>query len=124
MSRLLDTRARLLAAFAAGGIRTATTGKYSAPVVVVEAGDPWSEPFSHGRARLARWRLTVIAGRSDAEGSLAALGGLVDQVDDAIRTMRSVSLPTWGQPIDLALDAGTYAASVSLVSIPTEETAP
>lgn len=119
-SRSLDTRARLLAALQAGGLRTATTGKFSAPVVLVEVGDPWSEPATLQGLRVTRWRLSAVVGRTDSEGAIAGLGELVDAIDAAL-VPAGIQLPTWGQPFSAQLDGAAYATTVATVQLMTEE---
>lgn len=116
MSALLESRARILEAFAGAGIRTATTGRLAAPCVIVEPGDPWTEPVRLP-GRVARWRLTAVGGRSDSEGTLALLAELVDDVIDALRTIEGCQAPTFARPFDLAIEGGTYGATVSTIQI-------
>jgi hypothetical protein len=116
VSRLLDARARILAALEAASIRTATTGKLSAPCVHVEPGDPWTEP-ARLPGRTSRWQLRAIAGRADSEGSYAQLGELVDLVDTALRTIDGCQLPSWAKPTDYTIDGVPYAASVATVQL-------
>lgn len=116
MSELLESRTRILEALAGVGIRTATTGKLAAPCVIVEPGDPWSQP-ARMPGRTARWRLTAVGGRSDSEGTLALLGDLVDGTNAALRTLRDCEAPTWARPFDLVLDGVTYGSSVATVQI-------
>jgi hypothetical protein len=112
----MDDRDRIVGALELAGIRTATTGKLSAPAVHVEAGDPWTEP-RRLPGRVSRWRLTALAGRPDSEGSLAQLGELVDLVDTALRTVPGCELPTWAKPTDYTIDGVPYAGTVSTVQI-------
>jgi hypothetical protein len=119
MSRALVDRERILEALNAADIRTATSGKMSAPVVVVEPGDPWSEP-KRLPGRVTYWRLTAYAGKVDTEGSLAELGELVDRIDAALRTVRGCSLPTWAKPADYTLDGVSRAGSIANVEIGTQ----
>jgi hypothetical protein len=118
-SRLLASRASILDALAAAGISSATTGKWSAPVVLVEAGDPWAaiEVSGMGRRRAGRWRLTAVAGRADTAGALERLAELVDAVDAAFLTLPGVELPTWARPFDMSLDGAQYAASSATVQL-------
>jgi hypothetical protein len=116
VSELLASRTRILEALAAGGIRTATTGKLAAPCVIVEPGDPWSEPVRMP-GRVARWRLTAVGGRSDSEGTLALLADLVDGANAALRTLDGCQAPTWARPFDLVLDGVTYGSSVATIQI-------
>lgn len=125
MSRLLSSRAAILAALEAGGVNTATTGKFSAPCVLVEAGDPWAAvDLSLGRRRVARWRLYAIAGRADSDGVIELLAELVDQVDRAILRVPGVQLPTWSRPINATVATIAYAASKSTIQTFTEEDPP
>ena len=116
MSELLDSRARILEALDAGGIRTATTGKFAAPCVLIEPGDPWSEPVRMP-GRVARWRLTAVGGRADSDGALEILGGIVDGANAALRTIDGCQAPTWARPFDLVLGGVSYGASVATIQI-------
>ena len=121
-SRLLSSRASILAAIEAGGVHAATTGKWSAPVVLVEAGDPWAAvDLSLGRRRTGRWRLTAVAGRADSEGIVEVLAELVDQVDAALLAIPGVQLPTWGQPFSGSLGGVAYACTAATIQALTEE---
>lgn len=116
MSRALDDRSRILTALEAAGVRAATTGRLAAPCVLVEPGDPWSEPRRlPGRA--TRWRLTALAGKPDAAGALGELGELVDRVDTALRTVAGCELPSWAKPLDNAIES--YAGTIATVQIQT-----
>jgi sugar phosphate isomerase/epimerase len=119
-SRALGDRARILEALDAAGVRTATSGKMTAPVVVVEPGDPWTEP-RRLPGRVTRWRLTAYAGKADTEGSLAELGELVDRIDAALRKVQGCELPTWAKPADYTLDGAARAGSVGTIEISTIE---
>lgn len=119
MSQLLEARARLQSALETAGVRTATTGRLSAPCVLIEPGDPWTEPVGLPR-RLSRWRLTALGGKADSEGSFAALADLIDGCDIGLRTIDGVSLPTWQRPADYGMPDGlTYAGSIATVQVPT-----
>jgi hypothetical protein len=122
VSRLLSSRAAILAALEAAAINSSTTGAFSAPCVLVEAGDPWaSVDVSLGRRRLGRWRLTLVAGRSDAEGIVEKLADLVDQVDAALLAIPGVQLPTWGVPYNGTVAGATYAVTSATIQTLTEE---
>jgi hypothetical protein len=116
VSQLLESRARILSALETNGIRTATTGKLAAPCVIVEPGDPWSQPVRMP-GRIARWRLTAVGGRSDSEGTLALIGELIDGTDAALRKLDGCEPPTWARPFDLVLDGVPYGASVTTIQI-------
>jgi hypothetical protein len=116
VSELLDSRARILAALEAGGIRASTSGRFAAPCVIVEPGDPWSEPVRMP-GRVARWRLTAVGGRADSEGTLELLAGLVDGTNTALRTIDGCQAPTWARPFDLVLDGHPYGSSVATIQI-------
>jgi len=118
MSRALDDRARILEALELAGIRTATTGQLSAPAVLVEPGDPWSEPRRlPGRA--TRWQLTALAGRADSAGAFELLGELVDTIDGALRTVPGCELPVWAKPTDYTVTGVPYAGAVATIAIQT-----
>jgi hypothetical protein len=118
MSRALDDRARILEALEAVGIRTGTTGQLSAPAVLVEPGDPWSEP-RRMPGRATRWQLTALAGRADTAGAFEKLGELVDLVDAALRTVPGCELPVWAKPADYQVTGVPYAGSVATIAIQT-----
>jgi hypothetical protein len=122
VSRLLSSRASILAVLETGGLNPATTGKFSAPCVLVEAGDPWaSVDLSMGRRRTGRWRLTLIAGRADSEGVIESLADLVDKTDRALLTLPGVQLPTWERPFNATEGGVTYAATAATIQALTEE---
>ena len=122
MSRLLSSRAAILAALEAGGVNAATTGAFSAPCVLVEAGDPWAAvDLSLGRRRTGRWRLTAVAGAADSEGVIELLAELVDQVDRALLAVPGVQLPTWERPFNATTAGTTYAATAATIQTLTEE---
>lgn len=117
MSSLGEARARLLSALETSGVRTATGGQLSAPCVLVEPGDPWSEPVRLP-GRISRWRLTAIGGRADTEGAYLSLGDLIDGCDVALRKLDGAQLPTWTRPLDYGIGGVPYAASVATVQLP------
>ena len=114
MSRLVDERAAIAGALEAGGIRVATTGAIAAPCVLLEPGDPWSEP-RRAPGRVGRWRLTAIAGVADTTAALGELGELVDLVDVALRRLDGAQLPTWGRPVELELAGLRRAVTVATI---------
>lgn len=118
----MGSRTAIIGALEAGGIRAATTGKFTAPCVIVEPGDPWAAvDLSMGRRRTARWKLTAVAGRADSEGAIEALATLVDRVDLALLAIPGVQLPTWAKPFDAALQSVAYAASETTIQAMTSE---
>lgn len=118
MSRALDDRSRILEALETADIRTATTGKLSAPGVLVEPGDPWSEP-RRLPGRVSRWQLTALAGRTDSAGSLEELGAFIDAIDAALRTVAGCELPTWSKPTDYTVTGVPYAGAVATIQVAT-----
>jgi hypothetical protein len=121
-SRLLRSRETITAALKAGGLNPSSTGKFSAPCVLVEPGEPWAGvDLSLGRKRTGHWRLTLVAGKADSAGALERLMGLVDAADAALLTVPGISLPTWARPFDAMLDGATYAATQSTIEALTEE---
>ena len=122
MSRLLDARARIHSALDAGEVRSGTTGQWSAPCILVEAGEPWADPKkSLGGRRLTRWRLTAVAGRVDSEAAITALADLIDGCDAALLAAPGIELPTWGQTFNGLLDGIPYALSSGMIQVLTEE---
>jgi len=111
VSRIGDGRAAILAALAAAGVRAGTSGRYAAPVVILEPADPWSAPLAMPR-RESRWTLTAIAGVADSDAAIAQLAELVDSVDAALRTVPGCSLPTWSKPRDQLV--GDASAPISV----------
>jgi len=112
----MDDRARILLALETADVRTATGGKLSAPCVVVEPGDPWSEP-RRLPGRVSRWRLMALASKPDTEGSFGELGDLIDRVDGALRTVPGCELPAWSKPTDYSIGGVPYAGTVAIVQI-------
>jgi hypothetical protein len=118
VTRLLASRTQIVAALEAGGLNPATTGKWSAPCVLVEPGEPWAAvDLSMGRRRTGRWRLTAVAGKTDTEGAFEELAELVDKTDTALLAVAGLELPTWARPVDLTLGGSTYAATVATVQL-------
>lgn len=118
----MSSRTAILGALEAGGVNAATSGKFSAPCVLVEAGDPWAGvDLSLGRRRVARWRLTAVAGRTDTNGIVERLAELVDQVDRALLAIPGVQLPTWAQPFSGTLDGTAYACTAATIQTMTQE---
>jgi hypothetical protein len=118
VSRLLASRSTIVAALHTGGVNVGVSGKWSAPVVLVEPGDPWAGvELSLGRRRTGRWRLTAVAGRADTEGAIEKLAELVDATDTALLTVAGVELPTWARPFDMQLDGAAYAATSATVQL-------
>lgn len=117
MSRLLDARDAILTALEVAGLKAFTTGRLTAPCILVEPGDPWSGPsqLRGGGRRLTRWQLTAIAGKANSAGAYAALATLVDGVDTALLDLRDCQLPVWAQPHDYLLGSVPYAASVATI---------
>ncbi len=115
MSRLGDARAQILEALRAGGVRTGTTARYSAPAVILEPGDPWSTP-ARMPGRDSRWQLTAIAGSADSDAAYAELAELVDRVDAALRTIDGCGWPTWNKPRDATGDV-QYPSAIGLFTM-------
>jgi hypothetical protein len=120
VSRLGDERAAIVAALEAQGVRVATTAQLSAPCVLVEPGDPWTEPgrlgASSGRGRTSRWRLWAIAGAADRNAAYDEIATLIDQADHGIRSLAGAELPTWARPLEQDV-AGTRLAFASIATI-------
>jgi len=117
VSALLDSRARITAALEAAEVATATSsGSFAAPCVIVEPGDPWSEP-DRLPGRRSRWRLTAVAGRVDSESALVLLGDLVDAVDAALRLVPGLQLPTWTRPVDRTIAGVAYGMTTATVQL-------
>jgi hypothetical protein len=118
----MATRGLILAALEAAGIAAHTTGQFTAPCVIVEAGDPWAAvDLSLGKRRTTRWRLTIVAGRADSEAAIDTLAGMVDTVDEALLTIDGMQLPTWAQPFDAAIGAVPYAATAATIQMLSSE---
>ena len=125
MSRLIASRGLILEALGAAGIAAATGGRFTAPCVLVEPGDPWADVTRlHGRGeRLGRWQLTAIAGQTDTDAGYAELADLVDRVDAALLAVPGLQLPTWARPTDRSLAGASYGATVATVQLMTKEEA-
>lgn len=122
MSRLMATREAIDTALTQGGLRVSGTGQFTAPCVLLEAGDPWAGvDLSLRGKRTARWRLTLVAGRVDSTAALETLAELVDSADAALLTLPGVQLPTWAKPFDASLDGQSYAATVATIQLLTPE---
>lgn len=115
MSTLLVSRGEIISALEAGGVRVAVTGRLTAPCVLIEPGDPWSE-WGRMPGRNGRWRLSAIAGKADSEAALAALADLIDAIDLALKALYGIQLPQWSRPLDLELGGTIYAATFANVT--------
>lgn len=121
----MATRGAIATVLEAGGVPVAFTGKFSAPCVLIEAGEPWAAvDLSLRGKRTARWQLTLVAGRADSEGALETLAALVDKADAALLALPGVQLPTWAKPSDAQLGNVPYATTVATIQLLTEEDAP
>jgi hypothetical protein len=121
MSRLSNSKTAVATALVNGGLTVAVTGKFAAPCVLVEPGEPWASADNLGRKRTARWRLTIVAGRADTAGNQEKLAELVDTVDAALLTIPGVQLPNWGRPFDASLEGIVYAVTMATIQHMTEE---
>ena len=120
MSRLAASREQLTDALEGSGIRTATGGRFAAPCVLVEPGEPWIDRETPSRRVLVRWKLTAIAAATDTGAAYDQLAELVDTIDAALLSLRGVSLPSWGAPRDINLGNVAHPASVAFVLIHSE----
>jgi hypothetical protein len=120
MSRLGATREALAAALEGSGVRTATGGRFAAPCILIEPGEPWIDRESPSNRLRVRWRLTAIAGRSDTAAAYDGLADLIDLVDTALLSLRGVSLPSWGAPHDQQLGNVAHPVSVGTVLMHSE----
>ena len=121
MSRLLDARARLADALTGSGVSVAFGGRFAAPCVLIEPGEPWISRERASRPLESRWKCTAIAGRSDTLAAYDELGAMIDEIDRALLSIRGVSLPSWGAPHDVTLGNVSHPASTAFVLIFTEE---
>jgi hypothetical protein len=122
-------RSRIIATFTDAGIRAPTGGKFTAPCVLVEPGDPWAEPLKLGGGsarRTSHWRLIAVAGKIDTDAAYLALAELVDAIDVALRSARAEdgspiypSLPTWARPADMELGGVPYGTSIGSITLTT-----
>ena len=112
MSRLGDRQAEILAAIRAGSLRVATSGRFSAPGVILEPADPWSEP-ARMPGRTARYQLTAVAGTPDSDAALGQLAEIIDAVDAALR---KIVQEHGGKSVDgeiaHAVTVGTFTVSL------------
>jgi len=120
MSRLAAAREQLADVLEGSGIRTATGGRFAAPVVLIEPGEPWIDRDSPSNRLQVRWKLTAIAGANDSGAAYDELAQLVDDLDAALLSLRGASLPSWGAPRDITLGNVAHPASVGLVLMHTE----
>jgi hypothetical protein len=116
VSRLGDRQAEILAAIRAGSLRVATSGRFSAPGVILEPGDPWTEP-ARMPGRTARYQLTAVAGTPDSDAALGQLAEIIDAVDAALRKVDGVGLPTWSKPADRIVGEIAHAVSVGTFTV-------
>jgi hypothetical protein len=121
VSRLLNARARLADALTGSGVSVTFGGRFAAPAVLVEPGEPWVSRERSSRPLESRWKVTAIAGRSDTAGAYDELGDMIDAIDHALLSIRGVSLPSWGAPHDVTLGNVAHPASTASVLIYTEE---
>ena len=115
MSRLTDTRNRLATALAAAGLRTATGGRFAAPVVLLEPAEPWIDRDTTSHRVQVRWQLSAIARAGDSGAAYDELAALIDAIDAALLTLDGVSLPTWGAPHDVTLGNVAHPTSTGTV---------
>jgi hypothetical protein len=92
-------RARILEAFASESVRAGTSGRFSAPCVILEAAEPWTVP-ARMPGRDSRWQLTAVAGSGDADTAIEEIALLIDGCDVALRRLPGCGLPTWSRPAD------------------------
>ena len=98
MSGAVSTsRAALTAQLTAAGVRVADsiTGPIASPCAVITPGDPWLERQPAGMTgdvRRVRWRIVLVAGVLDADGTLALLEQMID------RTVPALVAGRWEQP--------------------------
>ena len=114
-SRVMRARARLADALEGSGVRTALGGRFAAPCVLIEPGEPWVSRERASSSLEVHWKLTAIAGRTDTGAAYDALGALIDEVDRALLSLRGVSLPSWGAPHNVDLGNVSHAASTGVV---------
>lgn len=70
------------------------SGRFVAPVAIVEPGNPFVSPAPLGGAwRLVRWRVVLVVGASDAAGTLSRMAELTERVVLAI-----TAAPGWTAP--------------------------
>jgi hypothetical protein len=117
---LTDTRNRLATALAAAGLRTATGGRFAAPVVLLEPAEPWIDRDTVSHRVLVRWQLSAIARAGDSGAAYDELAALIDSVDVALLTLAGVSLPTWGAPHDVTLGNVAHPTSTGIVELYSE----
>jgi hypothetical protein len=116
MSELSVARTSVIDALDAAGIRTATGGKLAAPCVLVEPGDPWTEP-RRLPGRVSRWRLTIVAGTVDTTAAVDELADLVDRVDVALRTISGAQLPSWARPVEVELAGVRRGVTIGTIQL-------
>lgn len=94
---LLRCRDELVGILRAAGVPTleVVSGRFVAPIALVEPGDPFVAPATLGGAwRMVRWRVVLAVGASDAAGTLTRMAELTELVVLAIGRA-----PGWSTPI-------------------------
>lgn len=113
MSRLGAARARILESLMLGSVRAGTSGRFSAPAVILEPAEPWSVP-ARMPGRDSRWQLTAVSGSGDADTALEEIADLIDRCDVALRRLDGCGLPTWSRPADRLVGDVTLPTCVGL----------
>ena len=122
MSRLGASKEAIATILSENGLVVADTGKFAAPCVLFEPGEPWATvDLSFGRKRTGRWRLTLVAGRADSAGNIDKLMSMVDEADAALLKLPGVELPAWGKPFDATFGNVVYGVTQATIQYITQE---
>jgi hypothetical protein len=116
--RLRESAVELAGILDAAGIpAVAPTGRLAAPCAVVRPADPWltSSTVIRG-ARLASWRVDLLAGAIDAIGQHDALAALVERLVLAFAAHRAWSLSDVSGPVAYDAAGAVYLAVTVTVS--------
>jgi hypothetical protein len=124
---ILASRAELVAALAAAGIRHPGAGD---PLIVpgawIRPAEPWLAPHSVGPfgSRLARWSVLLIAGAADQTSSLEQLVELTDRGIPALDRLARWSVATAARAVGADLFGTLYLVAELVLETPIEITAP
>lgn len=111
---IAESRAAVVAALAAVGLRTAAVGdRIVSPVALVEPGDPWVEPAAMSGQRTVRWRVHLISGLADQPAQADQTDALAELANRAFAgaPTNGLSAASIAQPAVLTLAGISYLAT-------------
>jgi hypothetical protein len=124
---LTDARLTLEALLDVGGLPVMPhAGQLqAAPGAMVAAADPWvvPHPVLATLHRLSRWRVVLVAGGVDLEGTLDQLATMLALTDQALQAAPhdwSTERGGWSGPRQLPREGATYLVLERLVLIPVD----